>query len=129
MVPDNPVIGSPEDVNRLWDLISRRGTPPSKSHRLQFSIACPTRAAGEFLVQYLTHSNGFVGAALKPAVSEDGQEYWDLQIDSYEGSLALGFLQRACSIVRLATTRFACRLYAWGKAHEADHQAGGLTSA
>jgi hypothetical protein len=129
MVPDDTDTGSPEDVNRLWDLMARNRTPPATPHRVQFSIACPTRAAGEFLVQYLEHSAGFRPAVLRAAVSEDGVEYWDLDISSYEGSLSLAFLRKVCSTVHAAAKRFGCRLYAWGRAYEPDPEPGGLTSA
>jgi hypothetical protein len=121
--------GSAEDVNRVWDLITRAGIKPGRPHRVQFSIACPNRPTGEFLAQYLSHSAGFAPAPLHPLVSEDGEEYWDLEVVSFEGSLSLAFLLQVCSTVHAATTRFGCRLYAWGRAHEPDQPWGGLTSA
>ena len=129
MVPDVIGTGSPEDVNRLWELLTRRGIPPTSPHRVQFSIACPTCAIGEFLVQYLEHSANFGPAVLRAAVSEDAEEYWDLDITSYERSLSLAFLLTVCSTVHAATKRFGCRLYAWGRAHRPAPHAGGLTSA
>ena len=129
MVSDTTGTGSPDDVNRLWHLMARRGIPPATPYRVQFSIACPTRALGEFLVQYLEHSAAFGPAVLQPAVSGDGEEYWDLDITSYEGALSRAFLLSVCSTVHAATARFGCRLYAWGKAQGPAPTTGGLTSA
>jgi hypothetical protein len=117
MVPFPSEIGSPEDVNRMWDLISRHNLPASQPYRVEFSISCPTRTAGEFLAQYLERSLGFCPAAPQPAVSPDSKEYWDLNVTSSEGSPSLAFLRQVCNPVFEATRRFGCHLYGWGKAH------------
>ena len=109
-----PEPGSPDEVNRLWDLMCKGGPPPSTPHRIQFSLACLSRATADFIAQYLEHSAEFTSTPPRPSVSDEGREYWDLEVISREEPLSLPFLQQTCATVRAAAVSFGCRLYTWG---------------
>jgi hypothetical protein len=115
MIPDNvePDTASPEDVERMWDLITRRGAPPSVLHRVQFTLACPDGMTAQFLAQYLGRSADFTSTPASPRVSDDGHEYWSLEATSSEGPLSLNFLRQVCATVRTAAARLGCRVRAY----------------
>ena len=113
-----PETGSPEEVEYIWDLMSKRGSLPGRLHRLEYSLSCPNRPTAEFVAQYLEHRAGFSSAPPSPSVSHDGHEYWDLQLVSGEGHLSLAFLRQSTATVRAVTRTFGCHLYAWGKYSE-----------
>ena len=108
-----PEAGSPEDVEYIWNLMSKRGALPGTLHRLEYSISCPDRATAAFVAQYLDHLAGFSCGPPRPSVTHDGHEYWDLQLVSGEGHLSLAFLRESTATVRAATRKFGCHLYAW----------------
>lgn len=111
----SPDYGSTEDVDRLWDLITRRGVPPTTLHRVRFSLACPDRASAQFLAQYLEHAADSTWTAARPRVANDAHEYWYLEVTSDQGPFSLLFLRRTCGTVRTAAKRFGCRITGyWG---------------
>ena len=114
LVPLDPT--SPEDIERMWDLMTHHHVPTGEYTQVQFGLACPDHATGEFLAQYLAHSADFTAAVPCPRVSEDGREYWDLAVTSYGAGLSLAFLRQVCRTVRVASARFGCRVYAWERA-------------
>ena len=114
-----PETGSSEDVNRLWDQMTRRGRPSTAPRRVQFWLVCPNEQVAKFMAQYLERSQGFLSKSPRPSISEDGEEYWALQVTSPEAPLSLAFLRDACGSVLAAAKRFRCRLSAWGSAGRA----------
>src|SRR5262245_31168844 len=96
-----PEPGSPDDVDRIWDMTCRGGgAPPPAPHRVQFSLVCPSRATADYLAQYLARSAEFTCSPVRPGVSGGGAEYWGLEVVSPEGPLSLSFLRDACATVR-----------------------------
>ena len=99
----------------MWDLMTHYHVPSGDQTQVQFWLACPDRATGEFVAQYLAHSADFTATVPRPRVSEGGREYWDLAVTSYKGGLSLAFLRQVCDTVLVASARFGCRVYAWGR--------------
>jgi hypothetical protein len=97
----------------MWDLISRHGPPPKDPRTVTFYLACPDRLTADFLAQYLERTADFTSSPPDPAISSEGQDYWDLHVTSYEATLSLGFLRQIGATVREAAKTFGCEIYAW----------------